>query len=186
MSRSKLITLHAALAGFFLPVGVMFFITGALYTWGQKGSYQTTTVEIPLSAPLNKEDQAGMVALVNTQLEQREIAPPSGKPKVKSAGTSFYLEWTGSNRDVQLAPTSDPAVGSLKIKDTTLYRRMVQLHKAKGGQAFKVVAALLTVGLLMLFASGFRLALAAPATKRATLAGLGAGSLLFILAILLS
>lgn len=186
MPRNQIIRLHAVLAGFFLPVGVMFFITGALYTWGQKGSYNTTSAEVALTAPLEKSDKDGMTALITKELDARELGHPTGKAKVKSAGTSFYLEWTGSNRDVTLAPTSNPGVAELKIKDTTLYRRMVQLHKAKGGQVFKVVAALLTVGLLLLFASGFRLALATPATKKAAFVGAGAGSVLFIVAILAS
>jgi hypothetical protein len=40
-----------ALAAFILPVAMLFVITGALYTWGIKGDYETQTVVLPLKQP---------------------------------------------------------------------------------------------------------------------------------------
>ena len=37
LNRSALMKAHALLAAFILPVAIMFFVTGALYTWGKKG-----------------------------------------------------------------------------------------------------------------------------------------------------
>jgi hypothetical protein len=184
--RLPIMKLHAWLAGFFLPIGVMFFVTGALYTWGTKGSYETTTETLALESPLKKEDLTGLHGLVVAQLGQQDLAHPSGGFKVKSAGTSFYFEWTGSNRDVVLSPTANPLEAKLQIKNTTLHRRLVQLHKAKGGKLFKIMAAALTIGLLLLFASGLRLAWAQVQVKKAAIVGLALGSLVFVLAVALS
>jgi len=53
--RSTLMKIHALLAAFILPAAVMFFVTGALYTWGIKGDYDTTTHKINLEKPLQGE-----------------------------------------------------------------------------------------------------------------------------------
>ena len=184
--RPGILKLHAILAGFFLPVAVMFILTGALYTWGQKGSYDTTTESIELTTALDASDKAAMHALVVQLLEERSLSQPSGGFKVKKAGTSFYFEWTGSNRDVVLQPTETRLEAKLQIKETTLHRRLVQLHKAKGGVAFKVFATLLSAGLLVLFASGFVLALKHPQVKRAAWIGVAAGFLAFVVFVVLA
>jgi hypothetical protein len=44
----------------------------------------------------------------------------------------------GSDKGVVLEPTLNPLIAQLKIKDTGWHRHFVQLHKAKGGIAFKV------------------------------------------------
>ncbi|TXL19713.1 hypothetical protein BMR06_08750, partial [Methylococcaceae bacterium HT5] len=51
-NRAFLVKSHMALAAFILPVALMFFITGALYTWGEKGSYDTETYKLQLRQPM--------------------------------------------------------------------------------------------------------------------------------------
>ncbi len=92
----------------------------------------------------------------------REIPLPSGKSKIKTAGNSFQLEWTGANLDVILEPGSEQSLADLKVKQTTSYRRLVQLHKAKGGIEFKVYAAVFTTALLTLLLTGLLMALQMP------------------------
>ena len=78
--------------------------------------------------------------------------------KSKKAGNSFYFEWTGAKLDISLEPTRNPFVARLKIKKTRWHRLFVQLHKAKGGMAFKVYAAILAGSLVILFITGFIMA----------------------------
>ena len=118
---------------FIFPVALMFLITGGFYTWGIKGSYNTEVHAIALEKPL-APDQGELKALVEQQLQILSIAVPSGGAKIKKGGTSFKLEWTGSARDVVLEPTSDSLSAKLTVSETTWYRHLVQLHKAKGGQ----------------------------------------------------
>ena len=75
---------HAFLAGFFLPAGVMFFATGALYTWGAKGAYEVKTSAVALEVPLSKDDKDMMHELVSAQLAQRALEDdnPSSVPTV--------------------------------------------------------------------------------------------------------
>jgi hypothetical protein len=73
-------------------------------------------------------------------------------------GSSFKLEWTGSNIDVVVEPTLQPLIAKLQIKNTSWHRQFVQLHKAKGGALFKVYATAFATALLLLLISGFTMA----------------------------
>lgn len=182
--RSRLISLHVALAAFFLPVGVMFLVTGALYTFSFKGSYHSQTHDVQLQQPL-EADLAALVTLATQELRARELSLPTGNAGIKKIGPGWQLEWTGANRDVLLAPTADAAVAKLTVKSTTPYRRLVQLHKAKGGLPFKIFAGAWAAGLLALFISGFALAWALPGLRRLALTSLGIGAAATIVLIMI-
>ena len=137
---------HALLAAFILPVAIMYIVTGALYTWGEKGSYDKQAHEITISQALQPE-LSPLLALAKAELDKMEISYPEGKPKIKKYGSHFLLEWTGSSKDIILEPTNNQLVAKLTVKNTTWYRNLVQLHKAKGGEAFKVYAVILSLAL---------------------------------------
>ena len=185
MNRLFLMKAHALLAAFILPVAVMFMITGALYTWGIKGSYVNDVYEVQLNEAI-QPNLNELTTLAESELAKLGVNTPSGKPKLKTYGSHFMLEWTGSTRDVILEPTKNELMAKLTVKNTTWYRNLVQLHKAKGGTVFKVYAALFSIALGFLLLSGFIMAWQTPKLKRMTLvtALLGIGS--FILVVWLS
>lgn len=178
--RSSLMKIHALLAAFIFPVAAMFFITGALYTWGVKGSYDTSTYTLALEQALQPQLYE-LRELAATELQLRNLEPPTGKAKLKEMGTSFSLEWTGSNRDVIIQPTEQALVAQLQIKETSWYRKFVQLHKAKGGELFKVYAAILAASLMLLLASGFVMAWKTPRLQKLSLIASVLGVAVFIL-----
>jgi hypothetical protein len=153
----------------------MFMITGALYTWGYKGSYENEVYEVPLSQPLSA-DLVGLKSRLEAELASREIGTPEGQPRVKTYGSHFLLEWTGSSKDVIFEPTGDPRFAKLTVKNTTWYRALVQLHKAKGGTAFKVYAGFFALIVALLLLSGYMMAWQMPKlrvpTALATVLGL--------------
>lgn len=185
MDRSILMKAHAALAAFILPVAIMFFVTGAFYTWGIKGNYETTTHEIQLEKSI-QDDLDELVALATAELEKQNISLPTGKAKIKKIGSAFMLEWTGSNRDVVLESTADPLMAKLKVKDTSWYRNLVQLHKAKGGTIFKVYAAIFAIALLLILLSGFMMAWQAPKLRKLALVSTSFGIVTFIIMVVAS
>jgi hypothetical protein len=79
---------------------------------------------------------AELVALATKELKKQNVEPPSGQAKIKRIGSSFKLEWTGSNIDIVVEPTLQPLIAKLQIKNTSWHRQFVQLHKAKGGALF--------------------------------------------------
>lgn len=179
MNRQVLTKIHLLLAAFIFPVAFMFLLTGGLYTWGVKGSYESTSFNINLEAPLT-DDSAELQQLTAAELERLSVPPPSGKAKVKHTGTSFLLEWTGSARDVVLEPTADERVARLTVKETSLYRVFVQLHKAKGGVVFKVYAAILAISLFTILFSGFMMAWQIPKYRKLALMCSAAGVITFV------
>lgn len=183
--RHILLRIHALLAAFFLPFGVLFFITGALYTLEIKGSYHTTVHEVALDAPLTASLDA-LAVVAGDQLAALDLAPPSGGTRVRSVGTSFAFEWSGANRDVILAPTADPLMARFEVKDTTWYRRLVQLHKAKGGVVFKSFAVASAVALLALFLTGTLMAWRHRPLRPHSIVASLAGLAVFVLVVVLS
>lgn len=176
---------HSLLAAFTLPAALMFMITGALYTWGEKGSYENEVHEIALAEPLSPELDA-LTAMASGKLEALGVSAPEGQPKVKQYGNHFLLEWTGSSKDVILEPTNDPSVAKLTVKDTTWYRTLVQLHKAKGGTIFKVYAAFFAVVLAFILLSGFIMAFQMPRLRGATIIATVLGIVTFAAVVWLS
>jgi len=179
MNRALLMKIHMLLAAFMLPVAIMYPVTGALYTWGVKGDYETNKFQIVLKQPLTKDKEL-LQALVIQELTKKDIALPSGKAKIKTAGNSYLFEWTGSNRDVILEPGADQLIAQLKVKETSSYRQLVQLHKAKGGTGFKVYAAVFATALLTLLITGFIMAIQMPKFRKPVLISASAGVLAFI------
>jgi len=156
-NRLFLVKTHISLAAIIFPVAIMFCITGALYSWGIKGGYHVQKYQIELAQPMQR-NKAWLTNIVIQELNQREFTMPTGKASIKGPGKFYYFVWTGSQLDVELEQTNNPFVARLKIKQTNLHRFFVQLHKAKGGIAFKVYAVILTIGLIFLFITGFLMA----------------------------
>ncbi len=177
--RSTLMKAHALLAAFILPVAIMFFVTGALYTWGIKGDYDTTIHEINLNTPLQGE-LSELVTIATNELKKHHIEAPTGQAKIKKMGDAFILEWTGSKVDIIIAPTSKPLIAQLQIKQTSWHRQFVQLHKAKGGKPFKVYAVIFAIALLLLLISGFAMAWQTPKLRKLTLASTSLGIVAFV------
>lgn len=185
MQRIVIMKAHALLAAFILPVALMFGLTGSLYTWGTKGSYENTAYEVALDVPLTA-DLAALTSLAEAELQARQISLPEGRPRLKSIGSSFMLEWTGSSKDLILEPSREPNMATLTVKNTSWYRSFVQLHKAKGGTPFKVYAALFALALGALLVSGFIMAWQTPRLKAVTLGSALTGMLSFVLVYILS
>lgn len=176
---------HALLASFFLPLGIMFFVTGGLYTLEITGEYQTESRELALTEPL-RPDLDQLEVLGRQVLAEQDLAAPTGGMRVRKAGTSFHFEWTGSNRDLVISPTENPLMAKVDIKDTTWHRRFVQLHKAKGGNAFKCFAVAGSLGLLYLFVSGALMAWRHPLLRKQSYIATALGIITFILLVAIS
>jgi hypothetical protein len=183
-SRQFVIKLHLIIAAFMFPAIAMFLATGALYTWGITGDYVDTKHNVVLSAPLTA-DETALAEVAAQELARLGVAQPTGKTSVRKLGDAFRLEWSGANRDVHLAPTADPKIATLTVKETTVHRRLVQLHKAKGATAFKVYASLLAVSLFLLVVSGLVIGFATPALRRLTWVASGIGAAGFAIAVAL-
>lgn len=164
--RQILTTIHVVIAGFFLPVAIMFAVTGGLYTFGVKGEYETKKLSLPLTMAAEPKLSELITAAEAILKEHNNGEVPTGSPGIKKAGTSWQFEWTGSNYDFTLDPTTTAGTYNVAIKETSAHRFFVQLHKAKGGLPFKILAGGLAAGLLALFFGGVLLAFSSPILKK--------------------
>lgn len=184
MNRLFLTKLHLVLAALMFPAVVMFLITGALYTWGEKGPWHEETVQIELAAPLAGADEAALRQIAQAELQRRDIALPSGSAKIDGDGADLSYSWTGARSDIVLSATAVPGQAEMTIKQASFHRWMVQLHKAKGSVVFKVYATFLAITLFLLVASGLTMGLQVPALRGLTIGSGAAGLIAFIAAVL--
>lgn len=185
MNRSTLVHIHLAFAALLLPVILMFAVTGAFYTWGIKGDVEKLKHDIVLSKPLKFESEY-LHQWLEDVLEIKDIEIPSGQGKLKGSIDNYEYQWTGSANTVSVAPTADPLLARLSVEKHSYYRYLVQLHKGKGGTVFKVYAAILAIGFLLLSVTGIIMALRMPKFRTLTKQYLIAGGFMFLVVVLLS
>lgn len=181
--QKTLLSVHLWLAAFLLPIAVMFAATGVLYTVSIKGNYVETSRPVELAQPLSAELSA-LTGIAERALDEAGVEHPSGAASIKKAGTSFELEWSGASRDVLLKPTDNPLQATLVIKETTPWRHLVQLHKAKGSEIAKGISVLWGVGLVVILLSGLLMAWKVPAYRRTAITAGGLGVATFVAYIL--
>jgi hypothetical protein len=157
IQRNTLLQVHIVLAAVMLPVVMMYFISGALYPWGVKGSSEKTSYELSLAQPLLYEKQV-IRDFVEKTLIEKNITIPSGRSKLKAKRKSFKFEWRSVDLRVVLKSTSDPLKVKMTVKDANWYRQFISLHKMGGGDSFDYYAATLATSLLLLLLSGLILA----------------------------
>lgn len=179
MDRNLLTKLHLAFAAFMFPAVLMFLVTGALYTWGEKGDWKGEDFTISLEQPL-AADESALKAIALAELSKRDLPAPSGKASVTGEGGDLSLQWTGARTDVSISATENPLEADVSIKEATFHRWLVQLHKAKGSTVFKVYATLLAITLFLLVASGLIMGLQVKAMRRLTVASSVAGFAAFV------
>lgn len=179
LSRTLLTKIHLWLAAVLFPAIVMFLVTGGLYTWGVTGKTEDVTREVAIAEPLDPGNEVAMRGIATAALADAGLDEPTGKARVRKTGLGFGYEWTGARRDVTVEPTADPLVAKVTIKEASLHRIMVQLHKAKAGAAFKVYASILAAALFLLVATGLLIGLKSDSLRRSTLLGSAVGLVIF-------
>ncbi len=180
MSRAFLTKLHLVLAAFMFPAVLMFLITGALYTWGNKGAWLEGSHRVTLASPYASQSQGNLTSVAVQVLLEQNIPVPSGSENFTGEGGQQSLTWTGARSEVSVAATDDPFVAEVAVREASFHRWMVQLHKAKGSVFFKIYATLLASVLFLLVASGVVMGMQAPALRRLTITSGGAGLAAFV------
>lgn len=146
--------LHAYLAMFFLPMAILFALTGALYIFGITGALNTESYEIelkqPLPRPLAQHIDAQEAVMVQ-YAQAKGIEIPAGKAKKGKQGVIL-----GSATGYHLVLVADRAenTATLQVNRPGLYYKAVMLHKAKCGMAFKVMGVGLGITMIVLYLSG--------------------------------
>jgi len=181
-SRNRWILLHLVLAGFATPALVLYLATGVLYTFGTKGEYRVEKSAVEAgSLDIAKPDLGALEVFTREALHAADRPEPSGESRLRRVGTSWEFEWTGTSHDVVLAPTAGGGL-ELSVKETTVWRHLVQLHKAKGGAAFHYLTAAVVGALVGVLALGYAIGWRVPRYRRAVLIATAVGAAATLLA----
>ena len=180
MNRALLTKLHLIAAAFMFPAVLMFLITGGLYTWGNKGEWRESTEMVMLEQPYAAQGEAGLRDAALAGLAAQDLPEPSGALSTSGEGLEQSLSWGGARSEASVSATDDPMIAEVAVKEATLHRWLVQLHKAKGSVWFKIYATMLALVLFLLVASGVTMGLQVRALRRITLTSSALGAVAFV------
>ena len=144
-------TIHAYLSIFFLPMALIYAITGICYICGYTGKSESVryTAAIEASSPASP---AAKDTLVKNILSANGIACPSGEGRELR---NQYVLGRPTSRHAVLEPIRDGMKEAKVVVNTPdLFSRLVLLHKAKGGAPFNVFGIAFGVALLLIYVSG--------------------------------
>lgn len=149
--RRNLISIHGYIAVFFLPMAVLYAITGAFYVVGVRGNVDDMRIELDLPSnwPTTTSDALDVAAkalagrgvtLSNTP--DRSIEISKDEYLFRSLNYSFRLTQSGTNRAV------------VTYTKNGLYRQFVEIHKDHAGSLFSVLGFAFGIALFVLLLSG--------------------------------
>ncbi len=124
--------LHIFLSMFFLPLAVIYFLTGSLYLLGHRGDLIRENIKIMLDEPLS-EDIDAQQDFVAEQLEARSMKVPRG-PARFWFGRFFWGRLSGYH--VTLQTTSESNEAQIQTNRPNLFGRLLSLHVGKGHSVF--------------------------------------------------
>lgn len=178
--RSNIIRWHMLLASFLLPLALIYFISGALYTLDIKGSIQKETFSIELEKPFKPDLEILTLALTQA-LNEKKLFIPDANPILKKQKSHYKLKWSDLKYSVTAVATKHSKVVKVTHRQRSLLTQLMRIHRAEAGSVFKVFSLILVIGLILLFASGVYMALSISHYKRSSLLAMFFGLLTFII-----
>ena len=177
IQRMSVIRIHTLLACLFMPLAVLYFVSGALYSLHIKGSVEKQVLTITLDRPF-APDLAQLSTSVEAALQQRDLALPTGSPSITEKKNSYVLRWGDLKRAVEVKPTANPLEAELSYRERSVLTQLMRIHKAEAGLLMKIFSLSMVFSLILILGSGVFLAVSMPKLRNMALYALGAGVLL--------
>ena len=175
--------LHVLLAAIMLPVALLYFISGALYSLDVKGKVTKQEIKIKLQQPFEPNLLVLSRAAKQTLLEHK-LPLPSGEPLLKKKKGVYELRWSDLQLAVTLKPSANPMRAVMTVRQRSLLTQIMRIHRAEAGSAFVFLSVALVVSLLIVFASGVYMGLGIEKFRGMIHKALLSGTLLFFLLLL--
>ena len=176
-TRMLWMKLHAYLACFFLPITLLYIVTGMLYFFDFKGEVKSEVeyfFEVKEGFPKTEEKAEQIVR--NYLVKDKFVELPQ----------DYYLykgthDWYGHEREVILKPTDKENVVEIHIMEHDLLLQLLIVHKGFAGTFFKIFSILFGLALLFSVISGVVITLQLPQLKKTSMYGIVAGAaILFV------
>lgn len=165
---------HMLLAGFLLPLALVYFIGGALYTLDIKGHVSRQDFVIPLDQVFTP-DLDWLVRLTTAELTARGLPVPGGEPALRKKNGRYELRWGDLSHAVKVIAEPESGNVSVTFRERSLLTQVMRVHRAEAGTAFKVLAVILALGLILIFASGVQMAMGVPRMRAPVAIAAGCG-----------
>lgn len=159
-----------------MPMALLYFISGALYSLDIKGDVDKRVYTVALRQPF-APDLAQLSEPITAALEQRELSLPRGEPAISRKKDSYEFRWGDLRRLVVAKPTDDPLQVELVYRQRSPLTQVMRIHRAEAGSVLSLVSSSMAFALILILASGVYLALGMPRLRHTALLALGAGAL---------
>lgn len=179
IQRMLIVKVHALLACFFMPLALLYFISGALYSFDIKGDVDKQVYTLALESPFTP-DLARLSDTVTAALEERALSLPTGSPALVKKKNSYEYRWGDLRRLVVVAPTDNPLQVELVYRQRSPLTQLMRVHRAEAGPVLRIFSLSMVVSLIVILGSGIFLAVGMPKLRRTALLALGAGFLVML------
>ncbi|MEZ5571840.1 MAG: PepSY domain-containing protein [Halioglobus sp.] len=179
IQRMLVIKIHAILACVVLPLALLYFISGALYTFDIKGSIKKQVISVNLSSPFTP-DLAQLSVLASATLQQHDLVPPRGDPKITEKKGVYEYRWGDLKHLVVMKSTDNPLQAELTYRQRSPLAQIMRVHRAEAGSWIEIVSFSMAIALITILASGVFLAVGLPKLRRTALIASGIGCLLLL------
>lgn len=174
---------HNYVSMFFLPVALLYAVTGGLYIMGvHGGADRKEIIEVATAQPL-AQDAKALQTFVGAQLQDRKLRLPEGDAQF---GRGTFIWGQPSGYHVMLEPLKGSTGTRIVCITPASYSRLVFLHKAKCGTPFKALGIAFAIAMTLIYLSGLVIGWRAVSRRRTFLATLAAGALVTVILVWLS
>lgn len=176
--------IHGYLASFFLPIAVLYVLTGTLYLLDVEGD-KTMTDYSPQSMVTFPKTQAEAEEAINIFLEIEKLPPLPDDYSLRQG----QHRWIGMRGAYILSHKGGKGRGGqvvLTHHENGFWRQMVQIHKGHGGQIFTIFSVLLGISLFISLLSGAVIILKTRLMQNTAYKIMGAGGLTLLAVYLIS
>ena len=183
MQKKHWMKIHTYLSLFFLPMCLIYVLTGVGYIFDLKDSAGAKTQNLALVGELNDLSDLKLAesAIINT-LKENNLKIPSNTALREQKGN---LTMGGIKYSVTLQKAKDGAF-EVKTMERSIYGTLVLMHKAKGAAYFNTLAICFAISLTLFYLSGLIMTSFCKKNRRNAFATLGAGFAITAIAIFLS
>lgn len=173
--RSRWASYHVYLACFFLPLALLYTLTGMLYLLDVHGD---NSEEVQLKVPLNQAfptEQSKAKALLDQHYPVQTYGEIRGEYYDMGTGHSWY----SFNQEVMLSASDNTLVIDIHVHG--VWKKLVMIHKGHAHIGFWLLGILLSLSLLFSIISGAVLALTNKKYRRVGQVSILSGTLIIII-----
>lgn len=151
MTYRTCVKIHGYMAVFFLPLAVLYALTGAAYIAGHAGAAPQTVFSVTLAAGW-PDDLVDARTFVDDALSDKSLPVTDDAADARRLNGGTY-SWRSLPHNVTLTRI-DEAGAQITFQEHGLFRRLVEIHKNHAGPVFSVLGFAFGLAMLGLVLSG--------------------------------